>query len=61
MNNLDFERQRRAKALNLQGLLAHWEAITDPTWVDTLLHWEDTERAQRSLQRRPSRPLQAPG
>lgn len=52
MNNLELERQRRAKALNLQGLLAHWEEITDPTWVDTLLHWEETERAQRSLQRR---------
>ena len=51
MNNLDILRTR-AKALNLHGLLAHWPEVTAADWVQTLLDWEDEERARRSLERR---------
>ena len=48
--------QRRARALHLSGLLAHWEAVrANPehlAWTQALLDWEEAERAQRSLQRR---------
>jgi DNA replication protein DnaC len=44
--------QARAKALNLYGLLAHWEEINETGWVSTLLDWEEQERARRSLERR---------
>ena len=48
--------QQRARALHLSGLLAHWEAVrANPehlAWTQTLLDWEESERAQRSLQRR---------
>jgi DNA replication protein DnaC len=51
MNNLDTLRSR-AKALNLFGLLANWEEAAASGWVQTLLDWEDQERARRSLERR---------
>lgn len=51
MNSLDILRTR-AKALNLHGLLAHWPEVTTAGWVQTLLDWEDEERARRSLERR---------
>lgn len=51
MNNSDILRTR-AKALNLHGLLAHWPEVTAAGWVQTLLDWEDEERARRSLERR---------
>lgn len=46
--------QARAKALNLHGLLAHWDELTEPTlaWLSTLLDWEEHERRRRGLQRR---------
>lgn len=48
--------QARAKALNLPGLLAHWESLhNDPArlgWIQEMLGWEETERARRSLERR---------
>ena len=47
--------QERAKALRLMGLLAHWESLQgDPVrlgWTKDLLDWEESERAQRSLER----------
>jgi DNA replication protein DnaC len=51
MNSSDILRTR-AKALNLHGLLAHWPEVTAAGWVQTLLDWEDEERARRSLERR---------
>lgn len=48
------ERQERAEALNLHGLLAHWDEL-DPSWltyVDTLMSWEEQVRCQRGLERR---------
>ena len=48
--------QVRAKELRLAGLLAHWDTLAcDPArlaWVTELLGWEETERDQRSLERR---------
>lgn len=48
--------QARAKALRLTGLLSHWDALQgEPDrlrWTAQLLDWEETERDQRSLERR---------
>jgi len=44
--------RRRAKALNLQGLLAHWPDVDETAWVQELIQWEEEERARRSLERR---------
>lgn len=48
--------QVRAKELRLAGLLAHWDTLVcDPArlaWATELLGWEETERDQRSLERR---------
>jgi DNA replication protein DnaC len=44
--------QARARALKLHGLLSHWEAVQGNDWVETLIQWEEDERAQRSLERR---------
>jgi DNA replication protein DnaC len=50
-NDLDPLR-RRAKALHLHGLLAHWQEVISDGWVASLIEWEDQERARRGLQRR---------
>ena len=42
----------RAKALKLYGLLAHWDEIANESWLEPLVSWEESERAQRSLERR---------
>lgn len=42
----------RAKALKLYGLLAHWEETPEPAWIETLIGWEEQERARRGLERR---------
>jgi DNA replication protein DnaC len=44
--------QARAKALHLNGLLAHWQEVEEAAWVPMLLDWEEQERARRSLERR---------
>lgn len=44
--------RRRAEALHLHGLLAHWPELTECAWVEPLLNWEESERARRSLERR---------
>jgi len=51
MSNLD-PCNARAKALNLHGLLAHWQDAVAAGWAETLIGWEETERARRSLERR---------
>lgn len=45
-------RRQRAQALRLYGLLAHWTEVADSAWIDSLLAWEEAERARRSLERR---------
>ena len=42
----------RAAALQLHGVLAHWPECAQAPWLDSLLTWEETERARRSLERR---------
>jgi len=44
--------QERAKALHLHGLLAHWGEAVAAGWAQSLINWEDEERARRSLERR---------
>ena len=44
--------RKRAEALHLYGLLAHWSELTECAWVEPLLTWEETARARRSLERR---------
>ncbi len=44
--------RERAKALNLHGLLAHWDEVADAPWLEPLIRWEEQERARRGLQRR---------
>jgi hypothetical protein len=43
MNDLDL--QACAKVLNLNGLLAHWTQVATESWVQTLIDWEEQERA----------------
>jgi hypothetical protein len=38
MNNLD-TLQARAKALQLNGLLAHWTQVATEGWVNSLIDW----------------------
>ena len=42
----------RAKALKLYGLLAHWAEVAGAPWIESLIQWEEQERARRSLERR---------
>jgi DNA replication protein DnaC len=44
--------QKRAKALQLNGLLCHWPEVAEQPWLPALLEWEETERGRRSLERR---------
>ena len=44
--------RRRAEALHLHGLLAHWNEVTAADWLPRLLDWEEHERRRRSLERR---------
>ncbi len=46
--------QQQVSALQLHGLLAHWDELTDEAlaWVAQLTQWETRERAQRGLKRR---------
>ncbi|MCY1740531.1 ATP-binding protein [Ensifer sp. SL37] len=42
----------RARALRLNGLIAHWDEIADAPWLAAVLQWEEEERSDRSLRRR---------
>jgi DNA replication protein DnaC len=42
----------RAKVLQLNGLLQHWDEISPAAWLPQLIEWEENERARRSLERR---------
>lgn len=44
--------RERAKALNLNGVLAHWPEAVASEWLPKLLGWEEEERTRRSLERR---------
>jgi len=45
-------RRARLDELGLYGLLAHFDAIGAQPWIDTVLEYEEAERARRSLERR---------
>ena len=51
MSNIDPMRDR-ARALRLNGLLAHWEEAAAAGWIPALIGWEEAERTRRSLERR---------
>lgn len=51
MNDLE----RRARKLDLNGLLAHWSQAGNEPWVADLIRWEEDERSRRSLERRQRR------
>lgn len=42
----------RARALRLNGLIAHWDEIADAPWLAAVLQWEEEGRSDRSLRRR---------
>lgn len=42
----------RAKALRLNGVLAHWSEVVNTDWLPKLIAWEEEERTRRSLERR---------
>jgi hypothetical protein len=42
----------RATALNLHGLLTHWNEVSSEPWLTPLLGWEEQERARRGFERR---------
>ena len=44
--------QPRAQALQLHGLLAHWDDVSAEPWLAEILDWEEEERARRGLERR---------
>ena len=52
MTNTIDSLKARAKALNLHGLIAHWDEIAQAQWLEPLIRWEEQERARRGLQRR---------
>ena len=49
MNNLLLA---RAKVLKLYGMISHWDEICAEPLIDKLINWEETERTNRSLERR---------
>lgn len=42
----------RAKALKLYGMLSHWDEVSQHSWLENVICWEEEERNQRSLERR---------
>jgi DNA replication protein DnaC len=43
---------QRAKELKLFGTISHWDEIQESHWLENLIIWEETERTNRSLERR---------
>ena len=48
----DEQLRRRAAALHLNGVVAHWPEVATADWVSQLIEWEEEERTRRSLERR---------
>jgi DNA replication protein DnaC len=46
--------KKRAQALKLHGLIAHWSEVVEAEWLPQLIEWEEALRQQRSLDRRVS-------
>jgi len=49
---LNDDLQRRARTLQLYGLLAHWDEVGGLEWVQQVIEWEEALRQQRSHERR---------
>jgi len=43
---------QRLKELNMNGVAAHWSEVAGAEWVKQVVQWEESERGDRSLQRR---------
>ena len=43
---------KRAKALKLYGMIAHWEEIEETGWIEPLICWEEEERTHRGISTR---------
>ncbi len=43
---------KKARSLQLHGIIAHWEELKDSHWIEQLILWEEEERGYRSLKRR---------
>ena len=52
MTTTNDARRKRALALQLHGVLAHWADCAEQPWLESLLAWEESERSRRSLERR---------
>ncbi|HEY4696635.1 MAG TPA: IS21-like element helper ATPase IstB [Gallionella sp.] len=48
----DEQLRKRAAALHLNGVVAHWPEVATSDWVPQLVEWEEAERTRRSLERR---------
>ncbi len=48
----DEQLRKRAAALHLNGVVAHWPEVATADWVPKLVEWEEEERTRRSLERR---------
>jgi len=48
----DEQLRKRAAALYLNGVVAHWPEVATSDWVPQLVEWEEAERTRRSLERR---------
>jgi DNA replication protein DnaC len=42
----------RAKALQLHGVIAHWDETAESDWIEPLIQWAEDERVRRGLERR---------
>lgn len=42
----------RAKALQLYGIISHWDEVENTSWIADFINWEEQERLQRSLEHR---------
>jgi DNA replication protein DnaC len=49
---LNADPRERARRLGFWGLLANWEAVGEAPWIETILRYEEVERARRTLERR---------
>lgn len=42
----------RARHMGLYGVVSRWDEVANQAWLPTLIEYEETERARRSLERR---------
>ena len=42
----------KAKELKLHGIISHWDEIQDKNLIENIISWEESERVNRSVERR---------